>query len=308
MKNALKNSGRGEFSAAMKIARRKSKRFFEIVAVGCGDSDGEVNVGANFRRSDVSLAGDMTTYRWNSSAAAEAFDESAQAIHPFYVEIQDQILALLATNEYANGRSEPACVVDLGGGSGRLLERVLDKSARSKAVLVDQSSAFLAIAERRLARFGDRVTLIEKRLQDDWSKALTAAPEAIVSMSAIHHLEPREKQTLYRACHQALASNGLLLNGDEIRPESDADYLAAMEWWCNQKDQAAATGKIPSSFQPMLEAWHDRNVRRFGERKSSGDDCHETAAVQEEYLRAAGFRDVRVAWNKKLWGILFGRR
>ena len=42
----------------------------------------------------------------------------------------------------------------------------------------------------------------------------------------------------------------------------------------------------------MFDAWHDRNVRRFGEPKTSGDDCHETAAVQEEYLRAAGFRDV----------------
>ena len=245
----------------------------------------------------------MTTYRWNTSAAAETFDACAQVIHPFYVEIQDEILSLLG-----NEARQPDCVVDLGGGSGRLIERVLARFADSRAVLVDQSESFLAIAERRLARFGDRVTLVEKRLQDDWAAELTTAPDALVSMSAIHHLEPREKQSLYQACFDAIAPGGLFLNGDEMRPESDAEYLAAMQWWCEQKDRAAAAGQIPESFQPMLDAWHDRNVRRFGEPKTSGDDCHETGAVQEKYLRAAGFRDVRVAWNEKLWGILYGRK
>jgi len=245
----------------------------------------------------------MTTYRWNVSAAAETFDASAQVIHPFYVEIQDEILSLLA----ADAR-ELKCVVDIGGGSGRLLERVLERFGRSRAVLVDQSPAFLAIAERRLARFGDRVTLVEKRLQDDWAAELPVAPDAIVSMSAIHHLEPREKQSLYQSCYNALAPGGVFLNGDEVRPESDDTYLAAMKWWCDQKDQALAAGRIPESFRANLEAWHDRNVRRFGEPKQSGDDCHETAAVQLEYLREAGFRDVRLEWNEQLWGILYGRR
>ena len=244
----------------------------------------------------------MTTYRWNTSAAAEAFDAGAPAIHPFYVAVQDEILSLLA----AEGR-EPECVVDLGGGSGRLVERVLEQFGESRAVLVDQSAAFLAIAERRLARFGERVTLVERRLQDDWPAVLPVAPDALVSMSAIHHLEPAEKQMLYARCYEALAPNGLFLNGDELRPESDAEYLAMLEWWSERKDVDTAEGRIPESFRPVFEAWHDRNIRRFDEPKHSGDDCHETAAVQEEYLRAAGFRDVHVAWSEKLWGILFGR-
>lgn len=249
------------------------------------------------------LSPDMTTYRWNTSAAAETFDAGAPVIHPFYVVVQDRILSLLAEDEL-----EPRCVVDLGGGSGRLVERVLERFANSRAVLVDQSAAFLAIAERRLARFGERVMLIEKRLQDDWSAALAMAPDALVSMSAIHHLEPAEKQSLYARCYEALAPNGLFLNGDELRPESDAEYLAMLQWWSERKDVETAAGRIPESFRPIFEAWHDRNIRRFGEPKHSGDDCHETATVQQEYLRAAGFCDVHVAWSEKLWGILFGRR
>lgn len=251
----------------------------------------------------VSLANIMTTYRWNTSAAAEAFDAGAPAIHPFYVVVQDEILSLLGGEA-----SEPECVVDLGGGSGRLLERILERFPHAHAVLVDQSAAFLAIAERRLARFGDRVMLIEKRLQDDWCAALPAVPNALVSMSAIHHLEPTEKQSLYAKCHAALAPNGLFLNGDEFRPESDAEYLSMLEWWSQQKDVDTSEGRIPESFRPVFAAWHERNITRFGEPKSSGDDCLETVASQEECLRQVGFRDVHMAWQTKLWGILFGRR
>ena len=245
----------------------------------------------------------MTTYRWNTNEAAATFDAAAPAIHPFYVAVQDEILSLLG----AGGR-EPTCVVDLGGGSGRLLERVLERFPNSRAILVDQSAAFLAVAERRLARFADRTTLIEKRLQDDWATELPTTPGALVSMSAIHHLEPAEKRDLYARCFRSLATGGLLLNGDELRPESDAEYLAAMEWWCEQKKLAMAAGRIPESFRPMSEAWHDRNVRRFGEPKHSGDDCHETADVQCDYLRNVGFREVRVAWCEKLWGILVAHK
>jgi hypothetical protein len=74
------------------------------------------------------------------------------------------------------------------------------------------------------------------------------------------------------------------------------------------QELAIAEGRIPESFRPRAVAWRERNVTRFGEPKHSGDDCHETAAVQQEYLRIAGFRDVRTAWSDKLWGILFGRR
>jgi trans-aconitate methyltransferase len=156
----------------------------------------------------------MSTYRWNINEAAETFDACAHAIHPFYVALQDEILSLLASEV-----GDPRCVVDLGGGSGRLLERVAERFPSAHLVLVDQSPPFLAIAERKLERFGNRVTLAEKRLQDDWAAELPHTPDALVSMSAIHHLEPDEKRSLYRQSFKALAPGGVFLNGDEIRPE-----------------------------------------------------------------------------------------
>jgi hypothetical protein len=63
-------------------------------------------------------------------------------------------------------------------------------------------------------------------------------------------------------------------------------------------------GLIPVSFAPVYEAWYDRNIRRFGQPKQSGDDSLETTAAQITSLRAAGFVDMRADWREKLWAVL----
>src|SRR5436190_17964814 len=154
----------------------------------------------------------MSEYRWNVSEFAVVYDQAAELIHPYYLELQEAILAELAFPPQAE-----VLVVDMGGGSGRPMERVLEKWPQSQGIVLDQSEPFLALAERRLARFGRRASCVEARLQDDWSQLLPKAPTAIVSMSAIHHLDPAEKQNFYRQCFDVLAPGGKLLNGDEVR-------------------------------------------------------------------------------------------
>ncbi len=244
-----------------------------------------------------------TSYRWNSSAAAEAFDAAAHVIHPLYTDIQQLVIDHMPFDADA-----AFLAVDLGGGSGRLIEKILTHFPNARAANVDQSDAFLAISERRLQRFGDRALFIQSRLQDDWPRELPVAPQAIVSMSAIHHLEPTEKRALFRRCCEVLAPGGIFINGDEYRPECDADYLAAMNGWVEQKNAALDAGTIPESFRAMTDAWYDRNIRRFGQPKQSGDDCHETIAVHQQYLRDAGFTHTEIAWTREMWGLLVGRK
>jgi SAM-dependent methyltransferase len=247
----------------------------------------------------------MSTYRWNTNDAARAYDAAAPVIHPLYDEVQRRIMDLLAPEVAAR---DSFLLVDLGGGSGRLVEKCLEQFASTRAVLVDQSPAFLAIAAERLARFGERVKLIEKRLQDDWSAALPEPPQAIVSTSAIHHLEPTEKRACYAACYAALVPDGVLINGDEFRPADDNEFLVLLQRWSTHMKSAIAEGKIPASFQATFDHWHERNIKNFGTPHNSGDDCQETIAVQELYLRDAGFTDVLPPWSQEMWGVLVGRK
>jgi tRNA (cmo5U34)-methyltransferase len=244
----------------------------------------------------------MTTYRWNTSDFAVGYDAAADKIHPYYLEIQDAILARLPRELLDQG----GLVVDLGGGSGRLVERILDAWPRAGTIVLDQSEPFLALAERRLARFGSRATCVLVRLQDDWKSQLPAPAAAIVSMSAIHHLEPAEKQSLYRQCAVALGPGGVLMNGDEVRHADNAPYLAELESWAGHMRRGMADGSIGEAFHPALHKWIERNVTRFGEPKKSGDDCHETIETQLDYYRWAGFASIDCPWQKGMWALMRG--
>ena len=246
---------------------------------------------------------EAASYRWNTSDAAEAYDAAAPVIHPCYVEVQDAILEQLPY-----GHEDAFELVDIGAGSGRLAERVLEQFAGARVTLVDQSAPFLALAERKLARFAPRAAFMESRLQGNWAAELNAAPNAIVSTSAIHHLESAEKRALYRVCFETLAPGGMFINGDEFRPADDGAFLALLEEWSAHMRSAIANGDIPGSFATTFDAWHDRNIRRFGDPKKSGDDCLETLEVQQGYLRDAGFATTEPAWAKKLWAVLIAQK
>jgi tRNA (cmo5U34)-methyltransferase len=241
------------------------------------------------------------TYRWNQAEHAAGYDAAAEHIHPHYLEMQEKILLLLA-------RMAPgACLlVDLGGGSGRLVEKFLDRFPQAAAVVVDQSQPFLDLALARLERFGCRASCVLSRLQDDWPARLPPQCDAIVSMSAIHHLSGPEKKQLYARCCHALRPGGVLLNGDEIRDADDRVYKRELENWADHIFAAVAEGRIGPRMRPMLEKWKDRTVIHCDQPRASGDDCHETIDAQLGYLRAASFREAGVAWQKQMWSVLEG--
>lgn len=245
----------------------------------------------------------MAEYRWNQQEMAAGYDASAEHIHPYYLELQQVLLDLMpcaAETEFL--------VVDLGGGSGRLAERVLERFSRCRMVVVDQSPAFLDIAVRRTSRFGSRAVFLQSRLQDDWESRLPEPPQVLLSMSAIHHLEPEEKQAFYRRCAGVLTGEGVLLNGDEIRPEADADYLHEVQSWVAHMHRVTEAGLVAPALAEGLQKWEERNLQGFGSPRRSGDDCHETAAMQLQYLRKGGFRTVDLPWQRGLWGVLRGSK
>jgi SAM-dependent methyltransferase len=245
------------------------------------------------------MTDEAPTYRWNTSAAAEAYDQAGPAIHRFYETVQTQILDRLPF-----ALDGPLVVVDLGGESGRLAERLLHRFVHARVILIDQSEPFLALAERRLKSFASRTSFIQRRLQDNWTADVPASPNVIVSTSAIHHLAPAEKRALFAQCHAALSPGGMFINGDEYRPANDGDYRALLEKWSVHMYSALDDGRIPSSFRQTLDHWSDRNIRRFGEPKTSGDDCHETIATQLRYLHDAGFTQTETVWAAELWAVI----
>ena len=245
----------------------------------------------------------MTDYRWNVSANAQGYDEAAQVIHPRYVEVQDIVLSQLATL-----KEEDFLVVDAGGGSGRLVERILKRHPHANAIVLDQSEAFLALAERRLHPFGERASCRLSRLQEDWPGQLERRPAAVVSMTAIHHLDAGEKKTLFQRIHDALTPGGMFINGDEVRPESDEAYRDVLQESCAHKRHLIQEGLVPETMHEILQAWEERNLQPLDQPRVSGDDCHETIDRQLHWLKACGFARAECIWHQQLWAVMVGEK
>ncbi|QDT70509.1 C-methyltransferase CouO [Planctomycetes bacterium MalM25] len=238
------------------------------------------------------------TYRWNADQAAADYDAAGPVIHPLYDEVQERVVDALAEVV-----ESPSHVIDLGGGSGRLAERVLERFPQATVTVVDPSEPFLRLARRRLARFGKRARYLASRAQEPWNEAVGPA-DAIVSTSALHHLDSVEKNRVFTACHAALKPDGAFINGDEYRPPSDRTYRELLEEWGEHMRGSLAAGLIPDTFGPLLDRWEASNLHDFGGPRESGDDCHETVEEQSARLYGAGFREVRTTFRERLWGVV----
>lgn len=81
-------------------------------------------------------------------------------------------------------------VIDAGCGTGRVTERLLERLPEGRVIALDVSAPMLAEAAVRLARFGDRVTLLEADL--NLPLPVTAPADALLSTATFHWIHAQE--------------------------------------------------------------------------------------------------------------------
>ena len=213
--------------------------------------------------------------------------------------------------------------MDLGGGSGRLAERVLERFAGARVTIVDQSEPFLALAERRLAhsrrvrrlfsagcKIGPHVDDVSPRREDRVSERLDHV-DAQRHRQHIGH-SPFRPGWKSKRCSQVLCRTGARRHVHQRRRIS-AGGRCRVTWrlfqeWSAHMGAAIADGRIPEDFRATLDYWHDRNIRRFDEPKKSGDDCTETVAAQIAQLCEIGFAEVEPFWVTGLWAVVIANK
>jgi tRNA (cmo5U34)-methyltransferase len=182
---------------------------------------------------------------------ADAYDGMCRVFVPHYDLLQDELIRSI---RYA-GIGAPT-IVDLGGGSGILIEKMLRAFPAATCCWMDFSSDFLRLARARLECYGDRVRFVRCSFMEDWESQLGMRPNVIVSMSAIHHLEDGNKRRLYERCFATLAEDGIFLNVDEMKTVGEAEYMASLRFWSRYVDEAAAA--VPPDQQDAARDWVSR--------------------------------------------------
>ena len=245
--------------------------------------------------------------RWFSPMAI-AYDKMASYLVPRYDFVQDELIGLL----FADG-VEDKFVVDLGAGSGILLDKVLERFPAARGCWVDHSQEFLSVARQRLAKYGRRVRFVLARLEGAWEDELAEAPDAICSMSAIHHLESADKRSLYARCFDRLRPGGWFFNADEMATVFPDAYINTLHYWLNHVERARqdvfeSLAKHCRLWCEKFDKWRLRTVENAHLPKAAGDDIHQGYVEQMQWLGEIGFVNVDLFVKFQLWSLIGGQK
>lgn len=223
---------------------------------------------------------------WDSETYVQEYlDRISRQAH------ERQALFLLICHLLPFGRGESFRFLDIGAGSGPLTALALETFPNSSAICLDMSAPMLARAKAALARFGERVRLVQADFGDPaWIEALGNQPiDAAVSSIAIHHLRNRRAiQRLYRQVCSLLPAGGVFV---------DADHMAPLPSLLERYEAAAA-----GLSQAATEG--------HGQHRHLHQHWNVVGTLEDHlrWLRRAGFHAVDCPWRDLSLALLLAQR
>ena len=142
--------------------------------------------------------------------AADNYDTNRKEIIP-HMDVYYQT-AVELTKKFNN-----PSILDLGAGTGILTELLHQTHPQSRITLVDMSANMLDKAKNKFNNI-DNFTYIEDNYL---TMDLKENYDIIISSLSIHHLNDKEKYTLYRKIYQHLNNQGVFINADEVITPTD---------------------------------------------------------------------------------------
>ena len=205
------------------------------------------------------------------------YDRMIATLIPHYNDLIDGAAA--AVDVIA--RTAPA-VVDLGTGSGALLQRIIKVRPKARPIGIDADGAMLAAATERI---GKKLQTIE----ENFERIRVPRCDVVSASFALHHIPTgRRKGALYKRCFSSLRPGGMLVS---------ADCFVAVD------------GKLRKRNR---EAWLDHLKRTYSAKKAENflktwakEDVYFTLEREIELLKDAGF-GVEVTWRRDSFAVLVG--
>ncbi len=246
--------------------------------------------------------------RFQSVSMANSYDKMCQLLVPGYDLMQDTLIDFLKFEKINN-----IVLLDLGAGSGILIEKILKEFSNSICYYLDFSDDFINIAKERLNKYQDRVTYIKSDFNNPWESNITQKPNLITSTSAIHHLSNENKRKLYEKCYNILEDSGWFFNIDEMKTINEESHLKNLYYWvyhANKQKETLPDNEI-NAYDGWMEkfgSWKERNIENMYLPKKEGDDIHESFLKQLVWLEEIGFQETDIFCKHFLWGMIGGKK
>ena len=239
---------------------------------------------------------------------ADVYDKLVEYLVPNYNFFHDELIKLFLFK-----KDDQINIIDLGAGSGILLEKILSCYPNASGYWIDYSDDFLKVAKKRLEKFSIRIEFIKSSLEGDWISKIKKKIHIITSMSAIHHLESKEKIALYKKCYNLLEPLGWFFNIDEMKTLNYDAYVNSLKRWYKHGEEIKEhipndKKKYYHSLKMQFDNWKVRNLDNIDVPKTKGDDIHETFTEQINWLNEIGYVNVDLFIKYHLWCLIGGQK
>ena len=195
-------------------------------------------------------------------------------------------------------------VLDLCCGEGRLSQEYLRRSPAARVMLMDGSAEMLSQAGQRLAEFGGRYAQVQADIADrGWRTGESYG--GVMTSLAVHHLDGPGKQDLYRDIYDLLIPGGAFVMADLVEPAGAAARRLAGDQWDRAVQHAS---QVLFGGDEAVAAFRASEWNYYRLPGPDPFDVPSSAAEHLDWLRAAGFTEVDVAWMYAGHAIFTARR
>ncbi len=232
--------------------------------------------------------------RWADPDFIKEYLDNAEAYVPFRHTMLEVLRLFYLHFIKGNGVKK---ILDLGCGDGVLADVLLRVDGGVRATLVDGADEMLKKARERFSG-NENVEYICASFQEVVAGDLLSADfDLAVSSLAIHHLEPEQKEALFRYVFSCLNSGGYFVNIDVVKGPTDELEDWYMEVWKEWTEERKRAGKTDQDFSDI--------IRRYQENEDNRPD---TLEFQLESLRKAGFCQVDCYYKYGVFAIFGGMK
>ena len=179
-------------------------------------------------------------------------------------------------------------ILDLGIGTGETALGLLKKFPKSRLTGIDLSPKMFRVAKNRLKEFSKQVKFIES---DMIEFEPSQKYDICVAVLSIHHLNQKEKQDLFKKIFDSLNEQGIFVIGDLIIGDSE---------------------KETNQFEKQ---WEEHLIKKLGKKEAENwmkiyrkEDIPDSINNQLQWLKEAGFSEVKCSWKKMNCAVFFGKK
>lgn len=225
-------------------------------------------------------ASSMTSNDNSSAHSSSEYDQAVIKTIPFYRQFHLETIDLIRTLQ-----PDVSLWLDTGCGTGALPEQAVPLFPRTRFLLADPSQSMLDQAKARLAGFPqERIVYVGAVGSEDLSEVVSERPQVISAIQCHHYGDRESRRRATHACHQVLASHGVYVTFENIRPATPEGVEYGLERWLRFQAVAGRSADVVAEHR-----------RRFDH-----DYFPITVAEHLELLRDTGFRTVELFWLSQM--------